>query len=211
MCSNHRTKIRKTNLNNNKGENTMGSVGSWLRGIPNPADKDPFNKAAREKLNNPSGTPQYNDASSEFGEWSPEKQRAHFDEKVREVETFITNDDHALTFIALHPEWIDSEENGKALTCTAVAMFGQGVWSVQQYEAAYRVACANNLLVLNQAEIAKQKKAALKQRAAAERSRIINLPEEQLENLSLEDFRRLDAEERQRQMQAAGERGGNGF
>src|SRR4051812_18317076 len=129
MQTNHRTKVRFKSLNNTK-EKFMGSVGSYLRHVENAADNDPFNKAAREALGNLDGKPhsQYNDSSSDFGEWSPEKQRAHYEDEVRAVENFVINDDNALTFIALHPEWIDSEENGNALTRTALAMFGKGVW-----------------------------------------------------------------------------------
>ena len=39
-------------------------------------------------------------------------------------------------------------------------------------------------------------------------NRIVNLSPEQLESLSLEEIRRLDAEERQREMQRRGEEGG---
>ena len=119
--------------------------------------------------------------------------------------------ENALTFFALHPEFADTPQNGVAINRTLKAMFGDDVPTIEQFETAYQVACANNLLKLNQAEIAKQAKAALKQRATAERSRIVNLPQEQLETLSLEEIRHLDALERQRELQAAGERGGNGF
>jgi hypothetical protein len=188
----------------------MGAVGSYLRHIENSADRDPFNRAAREKLDNLDGKPNvYDDSSSEFGNWSPAKQRAYYETLSRtDVERA---DIHATakTFIGLHPEWIDSHDNSMILNRTLRAMYGNDVVpTIEQFEAAYKVAGANNNLELNQVEIAKQQKAALKQLAAKERSRIVYRTEQELESLSLEQIRHLDSEERQRQMQRLGEEGG---
>ncbi len=81
----------------------------------------------------------------------------------------------------------------------------------EQFESAYNVARANNLLELDKAEIVKQQQADSNRRSKAERARIVNLSEEELETMPLEEIRRLDAIEYQKQMQQAGERGGLGL
>jgi hypothetical protein len=124
---------------------------------------------------------------------------------------------NADAFIAGHPELKDSLPNARLLLNQARTMFGEdGPISVDQWEAAYQhLRVKTDFLAFNADALAKQQKEASRQRyadsRAAEANRIVNLSEQQLETMSLEDIRRLDAEERQRELQAAGERGGNGF
>jgi|SRR5579864_2349337 len=123
---------------------------------------------------------------------------------------------NADAFVAEHPEWIDNQANSQLLVNQAKTMFGDGLLTVDNFESAYRYLREHtNFLALNKTVLAAQQKQASKQRYAAQRAaeanHITNLSEAQLEALPLEEIRRLDAIERQKQMQLAGERGGNGF
>ena len=177
---------------------------------PNIYDQSPteFDTQARARLK---GEQTFDDSSPRFEDWSPEKQRAAYEGMRRSDANLIAINENADIFLAKHPEFVDNKVNGEAINRTLKAMFGDVVHTTEQFEAAYNVARANNILQLDQAELAKQAKAATQQRAKAERKRIVNLTEEELENMPLEEIRRLDVIERQRQLQTEGERGGLGL
>ncbi len=182
----------------------VGSYGN----APSIVKESEFDTHVRARLN---GESQYDDSSPRFEDWSPAKQRAAFEGMRRADANITTINENANTFVADHPEFKDTEANGKAMNRTLKAMFGDVMHTPEQFESAYKVARANNLLELDGAEITKQAKAANQQRVNTERSRIVYRTEAELESMSLDEIRRLDAAERQRQMQQAGERGGNGF
>lgn len=167
-----------------------------------------FDQDARRTLN---GEATFDDASPFFEEWSAEKQRQAFEGLRRSDVNLAALRENSEVFIANNPIYLDTPENGAALNRCLKALFGDCVHTTAQFQKAFEVCCANNNLQLNQAEIEKQQKAAAKQRTQAERSRIVNLTEEELEALPLEEIRRRAIVEHQRQMQEAGERGGNGF
>jgi len=61
---------------------------------------------------------------------------------------------------------------GKQFNKTLDAMFGANrTYTIEQFERAYQVCCANNSLELDRAEIAKQEQAAAKERAKAARAK----------------------------------------
>jgi len=130
----------------------------------------------------------------------------------RADENIATKKQNADLFADLHPEYLDTRQNGQAFSRTLKAMYGDVAYSVEQFENAYEVCNANGLLQLDQKVMAGQeaeaKAAARKQYADAERSRIVNRTEAELESMSLEEIRRLDAQERLHQMQGRGEEGG---
>lgn len=175
---------------------------------PSLVEENEFDTQVRARLN---GEDAFDDSSPRFEDWSPAKQRAAYEGMCRADVNLTTIHENADTFIANHPEFKDTEANGKVINRTLKAMFGDVVHTSEQFEAAYEVARANNLVELDAAQIAKQKAAATQQRAKAERGRIANLTEEELETMPLEEIRRLDTIERQRQMQREGERGGLGL
>jgi hypothetical protein len=183
------------------------AVGSYLRNIHNPANDDPINDGARRSLN---GQQRFDDSSPRFEDWSPAKQRAAFEGMQRADAKLAANAENANLFLSMHPEFVDSEANGAALNSTLKAMFGDVEHTTEQFERAFEVARANNILELDAAEIAKQTRAATQQRAKTERSRIVYRSEDELETMPLEEIRRLDAIERQKQLQESGERGGSG-
>ncbi len=116
------------------------------------------------------------------------------------------------TFVTLHKEFLDTKFNGERMNDTLKAMFGDVAYSLEQYEHAYSVLRANNVLEIDQAEVVKQAQAAANQRAKAARAAQKAVPtEEQLYTMDLDELRRLDAVENQQRLQLAGERGGNGF
>jgi hypothetical protein len=171
-------------------------------------EENEFDTQVRARLR---GGSTFDDSSPRFEDWSPEKQRASYEGLQRADANVNDQRENADTFLALHPEMPDTTANAQALNRTLEALYGKRVYSVVEFEKGYEVARANNLLHLDKNELAKQAKAATQQRAKVERSRIVYRTEEELETMPIEEIRRLDAIERQKQMQEAGERGGNGF
>ena len=182
-------------------------TGSFGNG-PNIHEQSPsdFDRQARAALN---GEQRFNDSSPNFDQWSPEKQRTAYEGLQRADANVIEQNANADTFLALHPEIPDTDHNAQVLNSTLEALHGKRVYTIPEFENAARVARANNLLQLDQAELAKQAKAATQQRAKVERARIVYRTEEELEAMPLEEIRRLDTIERQKQMQRVGEEGGS--
>jgi hypothetical protein len=98
---------------------------------------------------------------------------------------------------------------------TLEALYGERVYTVDEFERAYAVCRANNSLQLDQSAIVKQQQAAANARAKAAReqraaeTRVHT--EDELNSMSLEDLREVANQGFQRELQAAGERGGNGW
>ena len=115
-------------------------------------------------------------------------------------------------FVAGHPEYDDkSEANAHLLLNQVETMFGKGLHTIKQWEAAYEYLRTNtNFLKLDAKELSKQKKAADKARFDAAQNPVTPSVQE-LYEMPLDDLRRLDAVENQKRMQRAGERGGNGW
>jgi hypothetical protein len=132
------------------------------------------------------------------------------------LQLFVTGgagaEDH---FVALHPEFIDINANAETMNRTLEALYGDRLYSVDEFEKAYAVCRANNSLELDEALIVKQQQAAANQRAKAAReqraaaTRVFS--EAEKENMSLEELREAENREIRRRMQEAGERGGNGW
>jgi len=156
-----------------------------------------FDEQARARLN---GQPVYDDSSPRFEDWSPEKQRQGYEGLVREDVKTASIKAVADEFILLHPEMPDHINNGEAIAKNLRLMFGDVVYSVEMFEAAYDVARANGALELDQAEIVKQQQAEAKtKRKAAQDKRNFEAkrqfnPAEDYSNLSLDEIRqRADA------------------
>jgi hypothetical protein len=180
----------------------MGAVGSYLRHIETSADRDDFNKSLRGLgPEQPSA-----EAIKQAHEEALRADQANLDT----LETQANAD----AFIVAHPELKDTVANARLLLNQARTMFGDnGPITVDQWDAAYQhLRTKTDFLDLDAKKLAEQQREASHQRyveqKATEAARIFNLPEAALEAMSLEDIRRLDAQERQREMQRRGEEGG---
>jgi hypothetical protein len=127
-------------------------------------------------------------------------------------------------FVAGHPEYIDTKANAALMQHEMNRMFGPGLHTLEQFETAYESLCASNFLKLNQAEVAKQEKAADKQRYEAERARTeaararrftpaqrgqsVTPEEDAVYAIPLEELRRRDAIENQKRMERIAQEGG---
>ena len=143
-----------------------------------------------------------------------EQVKQAFEEAQREDQRIVTNAASADEFLALHGEFRDTAENGKRMNETLRTMFGDGAWSLAQFEQAYAVLRPTGVLNLDKAEIARQEKqakdeqrqAANKRRTDAE-ARVFN-PQANYDNLSLEELRTRSDEA----LSLAGQQeGANGF
>jgi len=186
----------------------MGAVGSYLRFVPNSADADEFNQNVRR-------------AHDGLGPVKPqltaEQIKVAYEEALAADETRINNFQISDEFVVLHPEFLDHPKNGEQFNKTLNVMFGANrAYTLDQFEQAYQVCVANNSLELDQTEVVKrQQKAADAQRKTLtkqrqERNRLRNLSAEELDALPLEKLREITESELGAEMQAAGERGGNG-
>lgn len=193
----------------------MGAVGSYLRHIQNRADKDPLNLGARAAIGDPNAIEQLdlNDPDNLTAEQIKAAHEAAL-AADRTHQNLLETQANADAFISAHGELKDSVANARLLLNQAKTMFGEdGPITVDQWEAAYQhLRSKTDFLAFNADALAKQQKEASRQHYAASRAaeakRIVNLSEQQLETMSLEDIRRLDAEERQREMERIGEQGG---
>ena len=187
----------------------MGAVGSYTRFIPNSADNDEFNENLRRAHD---GLEPVRPRST------PEQIKQDYEEALAADETRINNFQMSDEFVLLHPEFLDHKKNGEIFNATLNVMFGANrAYTIEQFEQVYQVCLANRSLELDQTEIVKQqqraadaqRKALTKKRQERERSR--NLSEVELETISLEELRAITERELGAEMQAAGERGGNGW
>jgi hypothetical protein len=182
----------------------MGAVGSYLRHIENSADRDEFNINLKR-------------AHDGLGPITPQPTAEQIKQLVEEAqaadETRATNKRNADDFCALHPEFLDHDRNGAQFNATLDAMFGTNIaYTLDQFERAYAVCCANNSLELDRAVLAKQEDAAAKERAKAARARRAAetrvFSEAELESMSLEDLRKVENQAIQKRNQKLGEEGG---
>jgi len=114
-------------------------------------------------------------------------------------------------FIAVHPEVKDTVANAKLFVHEMDVRFGKGRHPIEHFEAAYESLRASGFLALDEKEVAKQQKAFAKQHYDVAKALSVTPTEEEMYALPLEELRKLDAQERQKQFQLSGERGGNGF
>jgi hypothetical protein len=183
---------------------SSNAVGSYLRHVANPADTDELNQGARGVLD---GTPLSNNDSPRFEDWSPEKQRAAYEGLVREDAKLGAIKTVADEFISLHPEMPDIKKNGEAIARNLKLMFGDVVFNLEHFQAAYDVACANGALQLDGEVIAKRARQAeaAKHKAAQDKrffeaNRQFN-PDEDYSNLSLDELRQRANAETQRDLE----------
>jgi hypothetical protein len=182
------------------------SVGSFTRHVQEA--NDPFTERVMAFRNDDAST-----LEDSPDTWPAEKIKAAGDYFVKADTKLTARRENADAFVELHPEFKDNKKNADVMQRTLQTMYGDVAFSVEQYEAAYQVSCANNLLDLDGEELsrqAKQRKAEAKQRAE-DRAHPVTPSESELYAMPLEDLRRLDAIENHNRMQLAGERGGNGW
>jgi hypothetical protein len=204
--------LRADNNNRTSGVGTFGN--SYIQ---NQADSDQFNIRTRAFMGNPEALEMLD--PNDPDNISAETVKAVHEAALREdraTQDSAENKKTADGFVACHPEYVDNYANAQLLLNQMNTMFGPGLHTADHHEAAYEYLRNNtDFLKLDKTVVAAQQKQAVKQRyadsRAAEAKRITNLSEAELEALPLEEIRRLDAIERQQQLQLAGERGGNGF
>src|SRR5258708_2727244 len=120
----------------------VGSYGN----APSIVKESEFDAQVRARLN---GESAFDDSSPLFEKWSPEKQRAAFEGMRRADANLTAINENADTFIANHPDFLDTASNGKAMNRTLKAMFGDVLHTPEQCESAYNVAPANNRMKLD--------------------------------------------------------------
>jgi hypothetical protein len=204
--------VRAVNSSRSSG---VGSFGNSY--IQSQADKDQFNIKTRAALGDPEALEMLD--PNDPDNISAETVKAVHEAALREdraAQDRLETQKNGDAFIAVHPEFLDTVANAQLLVNQMNSMFGEGLHPIEHFEQAYEyLHTKTNFLKLDKTVLAAQQKQASKQRyadsRAAEANRITNLSEAQLEALSLEEIRTLDALERQKQMQLAGERGGSGF
>jgi hypothetical protein len=122
-------------------------------------------------------------------------------------------------FILQHPEFLDTQHNANLIKSAASSIFGENtVFTAEHFAHAYNVLRSTGArLDIDQATVVKQQQAAENakrkaiNKAHADKAARTYNPENDYDNLSLEEIRQRAVEEAQQQMQIAGERGGNGF
>jgi len=186
----------------------VSGTGSYGNAVV-PRKVNPFDEQVKRSLD---GEPLFNDESPRFEDWSPAKQRAAYDGFVRADNDKSEQKANADTFLALHKEFLDTNENGQAMNRTLEALYGNKVYTVDEFERAYAVCRANNSLTLDKAEIVKQQQAAANQRAKEAREKRVRetrvFSEDEKETMSLEELREAENREIQQQNRRIAEEGG---
>lgn len=187
----------------------MGSVGSHLRHLESSADRDEFNINLRR-------------AHDGLGPVRPtltaEEIKVAYEEALREDQAHIDRQEtikSADAFTEGHPEFVDCTANCKLLFNQVQTMFGKGLHSVAHFEAAYQyLRTETNFLKIDKTVEAAQQRQAAKQHFEAEKARTAQRafnPNVDYDSMPLDEMRRRSDEVLLQEMQAAGERGGNGF
>ena len=130
-----------------------------------------------------------------------EQVKQAYEEALRADETRTIKSQSADNFVALHSEFLDTPKNGKLMSDTLKAMFGDCAYTTEQFESAYNVLRVSNSLDIDKAEEVKQqqkaadakRKSLIKDRADAS-ARVFN-PNADYEILSLEEIRARANEE----------------
>jgi hypothetical protein len=203
---------RSVRANNNNRTSGVGTFGHAY--IQNQADDDQFNIKTRAYMGDPEAQRMLD--PNDPDNLTSEQVRAVYEAAVRAdkiQQDEATNIENGKAFIAGHPEYIPSEANNQLMNHELKSKFGLREYTLAEYDHCYASLRASNFLKLDKTVVAAQQNQAAKQRyadgRAAEAKRLTNLSEAELLDLPLEEIRRLEAIERQKQLQMAGERGGN--
>ncbi len=187
----------------------MGAVGSYLRGVPNSADRDEFNQNLRRA---------HDGLGPVLPQQTAEEIRATYEEALREDQAHFDRQETIKSLDAFamgHKELCDTKANGQLLLNQANTMFGEGLHTVAHFEQAYNhLRTKTDFLRIDKTVEAAQKRQAAKQHFEAETARTAQRafnPNEDYSVMSLEEMRQRSDEVLLQEMQAAGERGGNGF
>jgi len=143
-----------------------------------------------------------------------EQVKQAYEEAARADVKRSTINQNADEFVALHSEFLDTENNGTLMNEMLRNLFGDCAYTIEHFETAYQALRVTNALDINKAEVVRQqqeaadaqRKAALKNRADAA-ARKFN-PANDYESMSLDELRNRANEE----LHVAGvQEGANGF
>lgn len=158
--------------------------GDYMRYVSHP--EDPFDARVRAFRDDT-----VDSLPNKFENWDKEHVREAVEGLMREdqkQQDRITTGQNADAFLAVHPEFLDTQANGELMNHESKRMFGEGAYTVAHYEQAYQSLRSSNFLALNKTEVAKQEKAAAKQHAEAERARV-SLSEDELYAMDMDELR----------------------
>lgn len=187
--------------------NRSFSVGSYTRHVATTVD--PFNQRVMAfKNDDASGledTPE---------NWSADKVKAAAEMFAREdqkQQNKIASGQNADAFLASHPEFLDTQANGQLMNHQLNTMFGDGLHTLEHFEAAYQSLRASNFLNLDQKIVREQQKEAARARAEQERARIAARAFDEdsaYGSLSMDELRQKADEQLRHDMQRRAEEGG---
>jgi hypothetical protein len=163
-------------------------VSNYERLLSNPAERDPLNQRINASLNS-----ELDQLEPTFENWSAPQVKEAIAGLQRASAKFNARIETSNAFIALHPEFLDTESNGQAMNRTLQVLYGDTTFTPEHFEQAYAVLRANGMLDVDQAVIVQQEQAAADERAKAARERSVGHSMEELYEMDLEDLRRLDA------------------
>jgi hypothetical protein len=203
---------RSIRADNSSRTSGIGSFGNSY--IANEADEDQFNLKARAYMGSAEAREKLD--PKDLDNLSAAQVKAVYEAAVRAdkaQQDQATNIENGKAFMAGHPEYINSHVNNELMNHELKSRFGVREYTMAEYDQAYASLRSSNFMKLDKTVVAAQQKQAAKNRyadaRATEAKHITNLSEAELEALPLAEIRRLDALESQKQLQAAGERGGN--
>lgn len=179
-------------------------IGSFTRHLQNPAEVDPFNVRVQAFLDDNMPDGPENAPAEEVKKWAE-----HFQREDQAATNLVANQETGDAFVAGHPEYIDNKANAALMKHEMQRMFGSGLHTLENFEAAYESLRESDFLALNKTELSKQQKAAAKQRYEAERARSAMPSEDELSAMPLDEIRMRATIDNQRRMLSAGERSGN--
>jgi type IV secretory pathway VirJ component len=135
------------------GGRISSAGGHYTRNIP--TENDPFNNRVMS----------FRDGDLESLENNPETAsaatiRAFGEMFARNDAKTVTQRQNADAFLAQHSEFIDHPANADKMNKALSAMYGERVYTVEEFECAYNALRANKALEIDQAEVVKQQQAA---------------------------------------------------
>jgi hypothetical protein len=170
------------------------------------AEDDPFNKRIRAFRDD-----SIDSLPDSFENWPKEKIKEAVEGVIRadqRQQDIAATGQNGTSFVALHEEYLDTPANGQLMNHQLRTLYGETLYTLEHFEAAYQALRASGFLALDKKKVAEQERAAAKARVQAELARSVPKSEDELYSMPLEDLRRLDAIENQKRMQRRGEEGG---
>ena len=171
------------------------SVGSYTRHVTE--QEDPFTTRVRAFRDD-----SLDQLEDKFENWeAPQVKEAVEGLQRADNKTQIVNQNMATgdAFAAGHKEYVDNDANALLILNQMDTMFGKGLHPLEHFESAYEYLRTNtNFLKLNQAEVARQQKAADKARYDAQRAQSVTPSEDEMYSMPMEEIRMRDVIENQK-------------